>query len=184
MSISSNDARAAAPSPPRRTAATTDGAAGPLTQRILDRFGERTSAAERELIDMLGLGAADIDNTRVLRALRDLVRDARRHPAATPGDTLSDARRQAFEAALADQAARWPHHDPALPREVLERALHRPLAELDADLQDRLSRDASVASQRMLSIQHQLAVFQQASTAAANLFAGLHEARRTLIQRL
>ncbi|MCY0389769.1 hypothetical protein OVY01_21745 [Robbsia sp. Bb-Pol-6] len=155
-----------------------------LTRHALERFGTRTSSAERELVDLLGIGAADIDNTRALRALQDLVRAARRDAQLAPAAVLSAELKHAFETALAQQAPRWQHHDRALLRDILDRALHRPLAELDADLQDRLTRDASIASQHMLLIQHHLAIFQQASTAAAGLFAGLNDAHRTLIQRL
>lgn len=159
-------------------------AASTLTRRVLERFSGHVTAAETELVDQLGLSAAGIDNTRALQALRDLVRAARRNPAAAPADTLSPELKQAFEAALARQTPRWTRHDPALLREVLGQAMNRPLGELDADLQDRLTRDASIAAQRMLVIQQQLAVFQQASTAAANLLSGLNDAHRTLIQRL
>ncbi|MGI4984344.1 MAG: hypothetical protein ACRYGL_13630 [Janthinobacterium lividum] len=184
MLASPGNPRVGAATPPRPADRAADPAAATLTRRVLARFGQRTAVAEHELVDLLGLSAADIDNTRALRALRTLVRTARRNHDGTPSATLSPELKRAIETALAQQAPRWIRHDPTLLRELLENAQHRPLAELDADLQDRLTRDASLASQRMLTVQHQLALFQQASTAAATLLSGLNEAHRTLIQRL
>lgn len=184
MLASPGNPRVGAATPPCPADEATDPAAATLTRRTLERFGKRTAAAERELVDLLGLGAVDIDNTRALRALRTLVRAARRNRDAAPAAKLSADLKQTIEAALAQQSPRWAQHDPALLRKLLENALDRPLAELDADLQDRLTRDASLASQHMLMVQHQLTLFQQASAAAANLLSGLNEANRTLIQRL